>query len=753
MSVTRLMKGAFAVAALLAVAFAAARARAGSGTGTLAGDTFVNSAAASANNNMGASAGIVVGASSTDASTLHGLIRFNVPANLAGRVTVTGTTVTLTVASQGNAQNQGTKGPATYSLFRITQNWFEGNGSNDIAGQFIHGSSCAGVAGASWNQAVCSTGTNWTTAGGTSVGSASAAADSTPVGVNGVLSFSSGVCAGTNLTCDVQGWIDSGSPFGWLIVSNNGTAGTAQKFYSKEGSAGQEATLSFNFSCKGTLADLGSFCTTCNTAANNDCVTSHPGNSCNDAGPPSATYSCTCDPSLYKNGTGSDGKPACVFGCSPTNHCRDGGDATAACADTAGGYSCTCDSGFILGSNAFGPTCVSACPGTPDPCGAGIGSCTPVAGGWTCACNAGYGSTGGAHPSCVNFNACTAAAIADCTTFPSNSCVDEAPPSVNYHCSCGNAAFTTGTGSDGKPACVHIDYCTPNHCRDGGDTGSTCTNSTGINTGYTCACSNNTFWTQQVVGGFNTCVDVNECAAGNPCGAGLGTCTNVALGGGYTCTCAPGYVSSGGTTPHCFHPTVCDAAANASCATNKAGNTCVVKPAPSLGHVCTCGNAAYVASADLSSCVVKPPSCDVNHCIDRGDPSGACVAELSAPNGYVCTCGAGFRFDGASCADVDECLSGGNPCGRGTCNNFLGGYSCLCESGFHQAGAPPTCVADVVPTDVQVTTSGGTGCSCDVSRSHSPIAPLAPLALAGALLALALLRRRARRAAPQGDPR
>jgi hypothetical protein len=351
-------------------------------------------------------------------------------------------------------------------------------------------------------------------------------------------------------------------------------------------------------------------------------------------------------------------------------------------------------------------------------------------------------STGGAHPSCVNFNACTAAAIADCTTFPGNACVDEAPPSVNYHCTCANPAMTTGIGGDGKPACVDINDCATNHCRDGGDTGAVCTDPGGLTLGYTCACSNNTFWTQAPVAGFNACVDVNECAGGNPCGAGLGTCTNVPLGGGYTCTCGAGYISSGGQTPHCFHPTVCDATANTECATAKAGNTCAVKPPPSLGHICTCGNPAYIASADQSSCVLKPPSCDINHCIDRGDPNGVCVPQLSAPNGYDCKCSPGFHFDGASCLDIDECLGAGNPCGNGTCDNFPGGYSCLCVPGFHQSGSPPTCVASATPSNLKVTTNG-TGCSCSTIARARP--PLAPLALVGVLLALALARRRARR--------
>src|SRR5581483_1717278 len=431
----RFEKRALAALAGAAVALLAVRARAGSGSGTNAGDTFVHASAAAINNNFGGSHGIFVGTSGANA-TAHGLLRFNMPAGLTGRVTVTSTTLQLTLGGVGNpancpgptcGQTVGTVG--TYSLFRITQDWSEGGGGNDVSTGFLVGTACSGAA-ANWNQANCGTATAWTTAGGTGFGSASAAQSSTGLGIGGTLTFSSAACAGTNLSCDVQNWIDNGNPFGWMIVSSNAATSQIQRFQSKENGAGAPS-LSFNFSCKAGFKDLGSSCTTCTDAANTDCIISHvapSANKCNDSGPPSLVYTCTCDPSVYKNGTGSDGKPACVIGCSPTNHCRDNGDASAACTDTATGYTCACDPGFVL--NSTGTSCVSACPGTPDPCGAGKGTCTAVAGGWTCACNTGYVSTGGAHPSC-DFNACTAAAISDCTTFPGNMCVDEAPPSVN----------------------------------------------------------------------------------------------------------------------------------------------------------------------------------------------------------------------------------------------------------------------------------------------------------------------------------
>src|SRR5512142_1344767 len=41
------------------------------------------------------------------------------------------------------------------------------------------------------------------------------------------------------------------------------------------------------------------------------------------------------------------------------------------------------------------------------------------------------------------------------------------------------------------------------------------------------------------------------------------------------------------------------------------------------------------------------------------DPNATCER---AGDGVVCTCGPGFRGDGRTCADVDECAQGESPC-------------------------------------------------------------------------------------------
>jgi MYXO-CTERM domain-containing protein len=534
------------------------------------------------------------------------------------------------------------------------------------------------------------------------------------------LQFSSATCSGTNLSCDVQSWIDSGNAFGWLIASSGTSPGQAQKFYSKEAGT-TPPTLAFTFACKAGFKDLGSSCTTCTDAANAACVTTHVGNSCNDSGPPSTTYSCNCDLSVYR----SSGTPACVIGCSPVNHCRDNGDASAACTDTASGYSCTCDPGYVL--NATGTSCVDACPSTPDPCG--NGTCTAGGTGWTCGCNPGYVSSGGTFAHCNDYNACNAAALADCTTHPGDACVDEAAPSMTYHCTCGNPADKVGTGADGGPACVDIDDCNPNHCVDGGDTGATCTDPGGTTLGYSCTCTS-ALWEQGLLGTDVTCVDVDECATGNPCGNGV--CTNVGSGGGYTCACATGYVSSGGMQPTCANLDACDSAAIAAC-TTQPGNACVDDAPPSTGYHCTCGNPAYAAGtvAGQPACVDNN-ECMPNHCQDGGDSTATCADHAAPATGYDCTCDAGWSSDGTTCRDVDECAQD-HLCDHGTCSNVPGSYECTCDKGYEST-------TDTAPVCVPVADKAG-GCGC-ASQGGGAQALLLVLIVA---LARPRRRRRSRR--------
>lgn len=110
----------------------------------------------------------------------------------------------------------------------------------------------------------------------------------------------------------------------------------------------------------------------------------------------------------------------------------------------------------------------------------GIGAVCHVSGAtYTCSCDPGYAFTG---VTCANFNACTSTATGACQTSQrGNSCVDEAPPSPAYHCTCG----ATGYSGTNTTQCQAVNPCARNPCLNGGDPGAVCRASGAT---YTCSC-------------------------------------------------------------------------------------------------------------------------------------------------------------------------------------------------------------------------------------------------------------------------
>jgi hypothetical protein len=215
-------------------------------------DTFINSINPS--NNNGGSTSIFTGTDGVGGA-MRGLVRFELPASLQGRATVTSVQLRLTIQALGN----GTAGtPAVLSLQAVTEPWVQGNGAGSSPGGFTVGQACGGaVTGATWNQANCTTSTSWTTPGATVSATVSGSANTNGLGVGAAVTWSA---AGMN--ADVQSWLDAPSGnHGWRIASSTeGTPGAAQRFFSSESGA-SGPSLSITYACNAGFQDTGTTCT------------------------------------------------------------------------------------------------------------------------------------------------------------------------------------------------------------------------------------------------------------------------------------------------------------------------------------------------------------------------------------------------------------------------------------------------------------------------------------------------------------
>ncbi|XP_041443137.1 adhesion G protein-coupled receptor E3 isoform X2 [Xenopus laevis] len=196
------------------------------------------------------------------------------------------------------------------------------------------------------------------------------------------------------------------------------------------------------------------------------------------------------------------------------------------------------------------------------------------------------------------------------------------------------------------PECDDINECqkNPNLC----GTNTKCKNTVG---GYKCVCDsgyqtkgNKTEFCHNET--YNTCEDINECRTKtHKCGANT-KCTNTQ--GGYECLCNPGSVTAKNKTK--FTPT-----------DNKEDNKCVD---PCILVSCTRALGYSTAANNI-------------------EETNACIKKMREEN---CISEPGFSLPG--CDDINECLENKNICGNDAqCKNTVGGYKCVCDSGYQTKGS------------------------------------------------------------------
>jgi cysteine-rich repeat protein len=204
----------------------------------------------------------------------------------------------------------------------------------------------------------------------------------------------------------------------------------------------------------------------------------------------------------------------------------DNCDVNAACTDTAGSFTCSCNAGYA----GDGVTCanVDECAANTDNCDTNA-ACADVPGSFTCTCNAGYAGDG---VTCANVDEC-AANTDNCDT--NAACTDTAG---SFICAC-----NTGYSGDGV-TCANVDECAAN--TDNCDTNATCADTAGS---FTCTCN------AGYSGSGVVCANVDECAANTDNCDANATCADTA--GSFTCTCNAGYSGSGVTcAPNCGNSVV-----------------------------------------------------------------------------------------------------------------------------------------------------------------------------------------------------
>ncbi len=433
-------------------------------------------------------------------------------------------------------------------------------------------------------------------------------------------------------------------------------------------------------------------------------------------------FSCNC-----ALGFSGDGRTCTdIDECLTTARCSPG-----TCVNTAGSFTCTCPTGYDLGSD--GRSCVRAgsCASVPGPCSP-YGTCVDTADGHHCECWAGYAAEG---DSCV-YRGC---AIDPCG--PGGTCqqIDATfheclcPPGEQWYL--GGCSSTPPTHSEpswvwgGGPGCmeewagllgVGTDVCVeyPTH---------TCGRVDGSNYyelseagAIDCRCTSD-YWLPAV------CDDVNECYTGwSTPDCGTGVCVDDLFT--YHCDCPLGY----GGRQSCHPIADCDAGTADCCGPgyqwDAAAGTCVDRD-ECAAAIDPCGAGTCANEVGTYSCTCPSGYVEgfyttrtwgaVHTCFDVDDCAGGnalfcfggdCVDEVA---GYHCDCLTGFRAtpDGERCYDVDECAEL-SPCGPGSCANTTVSYACTCPTGYvEDAGA---CV------DVDECADGSASCDAGVPCTNEP---------------------------------
>jgi hypothetical protein len=166
----------------------------------------------------------------------RGLIAFDIDSFIPAGSIINSVQLDLNVSKSvfGNTAN--------VALHRVSQDWGEGTSNSDGLGPGGGGGvgATATAGDATWRHTF-SPGSLWNNPGGDFTGTASASRN---VGGNGSYTWSSTA----SLVADVQNWLDNPTTdFGWMLLGDEATNGSAKRFNSRENVDGTGPKLTIDF--------------------------------------------------------------------------------------------------------------------------------------------------------------------------------------------------------------------------------------------------------------------------------------------------------------------------------------------------------------------------------------------------------------------------------------------------------------------------------------------------------------------------
>ncbi|PIK57901.1 putative fibrillin-1 isoform X5 [Apostichopus japonicus] len=402
-----------------------------------------------------------------------------------------------------------------------------------------------------------------------------------------------------------------------------------------------------------------------NSCSNLPC---YHGVTCLDLPPPNMAPSCSsCPPGQIGDGVMCYDRDECseMFFASRCDHI---------CINTLGSFRCDCGEGFKLESDGRSCRDINECL-LDLPCGQGL-NCVNSPGSYTCICSHGYSEI--TPGSCID--------VDECLDNPCDKFAYCFNKKGTYGCTC-----QPGTIGDGR-TCRDLNECSDpslNNCH----LAAQCENTRGS---FECTCSKG--WTGNGV----KCTNVDECSMGLHGCHQRAECKDTE--GSYRCECLTGYEGDGF---FCIDINECDEEDFDGC---WAHSYCVNTEG---SFKCICDDGFYFEGEE---CIDEILFCISNPYNKR------CRPAMCDSNGKNCSCfNERYKLVETFCLDINECDGTFdqkcNP--HAVCSNSIGGYHCLCKSGYlpNPKGFGPVGCIDEIECSISDSCNDNTECN-DVDGAY-----------------------------------